>query len=62
MTADVIRFPPRRSVVIRILREGAAWLVLAGEHGWLVGSRDEARAEAWWLSQNLSLPVRESWP
>ena len=56
---NLIRFPLRRSAAVWVLREEPAWLVLAGEHGWLVGSRDEAIAEARWLGKNLTLPIRE---
>jgi hypothetical protein len=48
----------RRSLAVWITRDGPAWLVLAGEHGWLFGSRDEADAEAKWLSGNFGLPIR----
>jgi hypothetical protein len=54
----VERFPMRRSRAIWITREGHAWLVLAGEHGWLRGSRQEADRDAQWLGHNLGLPVR----
>jgi hypothetical protein len=57
---DVYRFPPRRSAAIRIVGDGAAWLVLAREHGWLHGSRAEAIADAQWLALNLGIPVRGS--
>jgi hypothetical protein len=59
MVADVISFPMRRSLAIWITRDGPAWIVLAGEHGWLHGSRDEAAADARWLARNLGLPLRD---
>ena len=36
------RFPMRRSSAVWIVREDGAWLVLAGENGWLHGSHGEA--------------------
>ena len=54
----VERFPMRRSRAIWITREGPAWFVLAGENGWLHGSRGEADRDAQWLARNLGLPVR----
>jgi hypothetical protein len=56
--AAISRLPMRRSPAIWILRDGPAWLVLAREHGWLFGSRQEADREAGWLRSNLGLPVR----
>jgi hypothetical protein len=54
----VARFPMRRSLAVWITRDGSAWLVLAGEQGWLFGSRQEADRDAQWLGRNLGLPVR----
>jgi hypothetical protein len=58
----LVRFPPRRSAAIRIIREDDGWLVLTGAHGWLHGDAKSARSDAQWLAQNLSLPVRETAP
>jgi hypothetical protein len=56
----LIRFPPRRSCAVVIVREhDGGWLVLAGAHGWLHGSILDTRHEAFWLSRNLGLPIRE---
>jgi hypothetical protein len=60
MSAHIIRFPPRRSSAIWILREGPVWLVLARGHGWLHGDRRAALADTHWLGWNLGLPVREA--
>jgi hypothetical protein len=60
MPADIIPFPKRRSLAIWITREGPTWLVVAGDHGWLHGSREEADRDAEWLGRNLGLPVREA--
>jgi hypothetical protein len=57
MSAEVLRFPAQRSA-IWLLREGGAWLVVAGEHGWLHGSLVPALHDAIWLAKNLSLPLR----
>jgi hypothetical protein len=56
-----IRFPLRRVASILIVpeRDGGGWLALAGSHGWLCGSLNEARREARWLARNFNLPVRE---
>jgi hypothetical protein len=58
MPVPITRFPARRSLAVWITRDGPAWLALAGEHGWLHGSREEAECDAQWLGQNLGLPVR----
>ena len=62
MSARVLRFPARRMAVVLVCQEraGDGWLAIAGAHGWLCGSIDEARAVAGWLSHNLGLPVREA--
>jgi hypothetical protein len=61
MTAAVIPFPPRRLAAVFICteRDGDGWLAIAGAHGWLCGSLNEARSVARWLSHSLGLPVRE---
>jgi hypothetical protein len=59
-TGDVLRFPPRASHAIWIVREREGWLVLAREHGWLHGTREHALDTARWLSKNLGLPIREA--
>lgn len=58
--SKVVRLPPRRRSAIFVCadRDGA-WLTLAGEHGWLFGSRADAIIEAQWLSENFGVPVRE---
>jgi hypothetical protein len=58
MSASIIRFPARLSAAVWVLREGHAWLVTAGEHGWLHGDRRSAWADAIWLAENLALPIR----
>jgi hypothetical protein len=58
VTSTIVRFPPRR-LVVWIMRDGGAWLVLAGVHGWVFGNLVDARREAKWLARNHALPVRE---
>jgi hypothetical protein len=63
MTAIVIRFPPRRSeILVCAERGGGGWLAIAGAHGWLFGSRAEARSAAQWLAHNLGFSIREMAP
>jgi hypothetical protein len=59
---SIVRFPVRRSAAVWITRENDAWLVLAGSHGWLCGSREEADREAQWLARNRDYPVRAVLP
>jgi hypothetical protein len=56
--AAIVRFPMRESPVVWITKDGAAWSVISGDHGWLFGSRLEADRDARWLGRNLGLPVR----
>jgi hypothetical protein len=59
MSADVLRFPPRRSAAIWLTREAAGgWLVLGHGHAWSHGDCAAAVEDALWLSQNRKLPVR----
>jgi hypothetical protein len=60
MTGQILRFPLRRSASVWIIREGAAWLVLARGQAWLHGSHRAALADARWLAQNLGLPIRRA--
>jgi len=53
----IVHFPAR---CVWILREDAAWLVLAGDRGWLHGDYHTARTDAQWLAQNLGLPIRSA--
>jgi len=53
----LLHFPAR---CVWILREDAAWLVLAGSHGWLHGDYHTACTDAQWLAQNLGLPIRSA--
>jgi hypothetical protein len=55
MSARIIRFPPRRSAAVWILRAEGVWLVVARDHGWLHGDRASAVEDARWLSENLGI-------
>jgi hypothetical protein len=48
MTAQIIQFPIRLRVpfVVRVEREGEAWLVVCRDHGWLYANCREAIANA----------------
>ena len=46
MSASVIPFPQRSPFVVRVEREGPAWLVVCRDHGWLHGDRSAAIADA----------------
>ena len=48
--AQLLRFPMR---CIWLVREGDAWLVLAGSYGSLHGDHNSAFADAKWLSANF---------
>ena len=56
----LVHSPARHSRCVWVLREDAAWLVLAGSHGWLHGDYHTARADAQWLAENLGLPIRRA--
>jgi hypothetical protein len=61
VSRPLVRFPARHASCVWIRRENAAWLVLAGSHGWLHGDYHTARADAEWLASNLGgLPVRSA--
>jgi hypothetical protein len=53
MTAKIIKFPPRQSACVWLLRDDGGWLVLAGENGWPHGSSLHAQEDAAWLADNL---------
>ena len=42
MSARVIAFPQRSPFVVRVERDGPAWLVTCRSHGWLHGSHHES--------------------
>jgi hypothetical protein len=50
--------PRRAPAAVRITREGKAWLVVVGAHGWLHGDERSALADARWLASNFGLPIR----
>ena len=58
MTA-VVRFPGRRASAVFLIQEPlGGWLAVAGDFGWLFGSRDEALVEALALARQFGIPVR----
>lgn len=57
MTAHIIQFPARGPFRVRIEREDCAWLVVARSHGWLFGSRNEARATAETIAAGFGVNV-----
>jgi hypothetical protein len=57
MTAVVLPFPRRGPWKIELLREGAAFLVRARNHGWLHGSLADALADAKWLAANHRVAI-----
>ena len=59
--SNIIRLPARNAAAV-FVREipGDGWLVLAREYGWLHGDLRSALTDAQWLSENLSLPLRET--
>jgi len=57
--SEIIRFPARQGARIWLMREGAAWLVVARGHGWLHGNYNDAFSDAVWLAENLGLAVRK---
>jgi hypothetical protein len=58
ITANIERFPPRRSAVVWLLRHAGEWLVIGGAHGWSHGDFHSALADARWLARNLEMPIR----
>ena len=60
MTAQLLEFPRRRAMAIRLHRADGGWLVVARQYGWLHGDLASARADAAWLSDNLKMPVMEA--
>jgi hypothetical protein len=58
---SIIRFPARNAAAIFVAKAAeGGWLVLARGHGWLHSDVQSALADAQWLSENLSLPLRET--
>jgi hypothetical protein len=56
----LVRFPVQHASCVWVLREDAAWLVLADSHGWLHGDFHTAYADAEWLAENLGVPIRSA--
>jgi hypothetical protein len=62
MTAQVIRFPARRSRAVIIMRECEAWLVLSKQHGWLHGAHGRALADATEIADGHGVAVIHRFP
>jgi len=59
---NVLQFPARGPFAVRIEREGDAWLAMCRDHGWLIGSRREALAEALEIARGFGVAVVEAVP
>ena len=59
MSAEILRFPGRRSCCVRIVFDGA-WVVIAGNHSWAHGDFRSAMDDAHWLARNMNLPIRSA--
>ena len=57
MSARVIAFPQRSPFVVRVEREGPAWLVTCRSHGWLHGSHHEAVTDAKAIARGFGVVV-----
>jgi hypothetical protein len=61
MNARIIRLPVRSCIWIVEDSDCAPWLVLApGGHGWAHGQKENAEADARWLSENFNMPIRSA--
>jgi hypothetical protein len=58
-TAQIISFPPRGPFVVRILRDGVAWLVVCRDHGWLHGGLDHAIDDADEIAEGFAVEVKK---
>ena len=57
MSARIIPFPQRGPFAVRVVREGAAWLVTCRSHGWLHGSHHEAVTDAETIARGFGVVV-----
>ena len=57
MTAAIITFPQRAPFVVRVEREGPAWLVTCRSHAWLHGSHHEAITDAKAIARGFGVVV-----
>jgi hypothetical protein len=58
MTARIIQFPQRGPFAVHVEREGAAWLVVCRDHGWLHGDRREALEDAQDIADGFGVAVK----
>jgi hypothetical protein len=49
---------PSRHPAVWITREGKAWLVIAGDHGWLHGSYEAALRDARDIAKGFGCTIR----
>lgn len=54
----IIPFPQRGPFVVSVMRDGAAWLVVCREHGWLYGNRDHALDDAGDIAEGFAVQVK----
>jgi hypothetical protein len=57
MTARILLFPQRAPFVVRVVRDGAIWLVVCREHGWLRTDYRDAIEEAENLAHGFGVVV-----
>jgi hypothetical protein len=56
----IIRLPVRSCIWIIENADDAPWLVQSGTHNWAHGQKENAEADARWLSENFGLPIRSA--
>jgi hypothetical protein len=57
MTAKIISFPPRAPLVVRVEREGPAWIVICHDHGWLHGDFPQEKNDAEEIAEGFGFAV-----
>jgi hypothetical protein len=59
VTAKIIPFPKKREqLIVRVVRDGPAWLVICRAHGRLHGSLDAAMDDAAEIAEGFGFAVR----
>jgi hypothetical protein len=58
MTAQIIRFPKRGPFAVHVVGDGAAWLVVCRDHGWLHGNFVDAFNDAVAVAASFGVAVR----
>jgi hypothetical protein len=59
MSARILQFPKRAPFDVVVTREGAAWLVIVRDHGWLHSSHQSAIEDARWLARNFRVSIKD---